>query len=976
MKTNKLFSNLVTTGTRLMIFVAMMIAVIGHVTSAAAAGVSVDLCATPGSVLMPDGATVTIWGYALGDCSGSPVAGLPGPTIDVNEGDVVTLILHNGLPEATSLLFPGQAMIPDTSGAPSGSSKSYSFTASHPGTYIYEAGLVSNAEHQVAMGLYGALIVRSATAGQAYDSATTVYNDEGVLVLSEIDKTLNNSLNPAAYDMREYHPNYWLINGKAYPQTAPIPTSAGNNVLLRYVNAGFQTHSMGVLGLNQNIIAIDGNPLNKSRFSVVESIAPGRTMDVITTIPVSASTGSMFALFEANFLQHNNNASGFGGMLTFLTLGSSGPVSGSPLTSGVTLTPNISNGSSSVALSATTTGASNISAAEYYIDSISSTPSPMTASDLAFDSQTENIEATISVSDLSTLPAGSHTIYVRGQDSSGWGAFSSAVLNLDKSGPISSAATVTPGTSNGTVSLTLSATANDSANGNSTISAAEYTIDGGSSTSMTVNNAGAVISGVKATIPATTINPLSDGTHFVNVSSQDALGNWGNAVTVSFIVDHAGPSANSVSAAPSPNNGTVGYNSSTPAVRVSASFTDTLSNVTAAEGFIDTVGSNGAGFVFIAVDGLFNSSTENSYASIPLTTINALGNGNHTIYVRGKDASGNWGAINNATLIIDKNRPVVSNVIASPSPTNASNSNGTSFTLTASTTDTGFGDSNITRAEWFEGTDPGSGNGVPVYAADSAFNSSTEALTANIDFVARGWAPGNHTVYVRSRDAAGNWSLNTSTVVNVVLPNNIFADSFQLGNASSWNSTTGANVSVTPGASLNGAPAFGMGVGLAGTAAGYVTNLTPISDPSFHGRFYFNPNGSLPNNNNSANGVTIFSGLNATNTSIFQVRFRRQNNGTYQVRLSVLRSGGTTSTNWYAITNASHAIEVAWQSGSSTSARLIVDGVVKQTLNNLNTNANKLESVRLGPSAGLVAGASGVMYFDAYISTRNTVIGP
>ena len=46
------------------------------------------------------------------------------------------------------------------------------------------------------MGLYGILIVRPATAGQAYDSdpsASSAYNDEATLVLSEIDPALNNS---------------------------------------------------------------------------------------------------------------------------------------------------------------------------------------------------------------------------------------------------------------------------------------------------------------------------------------------------------------------------------------------------------------------------------------------------------------------------------------------------------------------------------------------------------------------------------------------------------------------------------------------------------------------------------------------------------------------------------------------------------------------------------------------------------------
>ena len=41
-----------------------------------------------------------------------------------------------------------------------GNTSTYTFTATTPGTTIYEAGPTENARHQVAMGLYGALVVR------------------------------------------------------------------------------------------------------------------------------------------------------------------------------------------------------------------------------------------------------------------------------------------------------------------------------------------------------------------------------------------------------------------------------------------------------------------------------------------------------------------------------------------------------------------------------------------------------------------------------------------------------------------------------------------------------------------------------------------------------------------------------------------------------------------------------------------------
>ncbi len=109
-----------------------------------------NLWATTGSLTLPDGAVVTIWGYAD---TMTGTAQLPGPTLIVNEGDVVTVNLTNTLASDTALLFQGLDMIPDLTGAAAGGgTATYTFTASAPGTYLYEAGLLPNAQHQVAMG--------------------------------------------------------------------------------------------------------------------------------------------------------------------------------------------------------------------------------------------------------------------------------------------------------------------------------------------------------------------------------------------------------------------------------------------------------------------------------------------------------------------------------------------------------------------------------------------------------------------------------------------------------------------------------------------------------------------------------------------------------------------------------------------------------------------------------------------------------
>ena len=52
----------------------------------------------------PDGNTMFMWGYSAGGGAFQH----PGPVLCVNQGDTVTVILHNTLAEDVSIMFPGQ----------------------------------------------------------------------------------------------------------------------------------------------------------------------------------------------------------------------------------------------------------------------------------------------------------------------------------------------------------------------------------------------------------------------------------------------------------------------------------------------------------------------------------------------------------------------------------------------------------------------------------------------------------------------------------------------------------------------------------------------------------------------------------------------------------------------------------------------------------------------------------------------------
>jgi hypothetical protein len=700
--------------------------------SGATLAATFDLWAKSGSTALPNGATVPVWGYTLNDADTLATPG--GPTLIVNQGESVTVTLHNGLTEFTGVLFQGQGMVPDTTGAATGATTTYTFTATSPGTFLYEAALLTNAQHQAAMGLYGALIVRPATTGQAYADPATAFNDEAVLVLSELDPTL--AANPAAFDMRNYAPKYFLINGKAYPATDPIVSAAGNKVLLRYVNAGIQHHSMAVLGLRQNFVAKDASLLPTLTHNVAaETLAPGQTADAIATIPAATTNGSKFAVYDGSLMLHNNGAAGFGGMLTFINSSGADSVPG-PVVNALALT-----GSPQTALAATITASTNqgVSNWEYWVDSGSHTTVAVAVQ------PTVSVNATIPVQ-----PTGNHNVYVRGQDNMGtWGATKSLAFVVDTTGPLTGGLTLTPNPSNGSVSVALSGTGNDTTTGNSNVVAAEYTIDGGAAVPMTLGGAAAPVRSITATIPA----GLLPRSYPITVRSQDALGNWGALTTIALNVVAGGPVTSGVSAARNPNNGALPLNSSTPAVRITATMTSTGSTVAGAEGFFDSppASINVRGFPFVPIDGAWGGTTEVGTSDIPLATINALSVGNHNIYVRGKDAAGNWGtAVMSAVpLLIDKAAPTFTGVTLSTTTAVV----GATVTLTAiGAADTG-GAGLSGGQYWIDGTATPPANPTAFAGTSTTFSVPTV---------------GDHTLYVRVGDAAGNWSTVRSATLTVV----------------------------------------------------------------------------------------------------------------------------------------------------------------------------------------------------------------
>jgi FtsP/CotA-like multicopper oxidase with cupredoxin domain len=277
-------------------------------------GPTFNLTAKSGYISTAEGGSYLAWGYA----NGAGLMQFPGPTLIVNQGDVVTVNLTNTLAVPVSILFPGQAGVAAAGGnpglltreaAPAGGTVSYTFTASQPGTYTYYSG--TQPDLQVEMGLVGALIVRPSSnpATQAYNHADSAFDHEYLFLLSDLDPNIHDAVAAGNLtpDTTSHFAVYWLINGRTAPDTmsaagAPwLPHQPynilpmmhpGERILIRLISAGRDAHPFHTHGNHHRTIARDGRLLSSvpgvsgadlGQQAFTDTTAPGSTMDAIYT---------------------------------------------------------------------------------------------------------------------------------------------------------------------------------------------------------------------------------------------------------------------------------------------------------------------------------------------------------------------------------------------------------------------------------------------------------------------------------------------------------------------------------------------------------------------------------------------------------------------------------------------------------------------------------------------------------------------
>ncbi len=210
---------------------------------------------------------------------------VPGPRIRVTEGDRVRMIVTNRLPDPTTIHWHGLTLPNGMDGAADvtqapiapGASFTYEFTIEQSGSYFYHSHTAP--DRQQGLGLYGALIV------DPKDPTTQpVADKEAVIQLQEW--TVKAGYTFPAMPMEGAMPNFFTINGKAYPSTERITMRVGERLRVRFIgtNSGF-IHPMHIHGGPFTIVATDGNPVPPSAQIQKDTVnvGPGERYDVIWT---------------------------------------------------------------------------------------------------------------------------------------------------------------------------------------------------------------------------------------------------------------------------------------------------------------------------------------------------------------------------------------------------------------------------------------------------------------------------------------------------------------------------------------------------------------------------------------------------------------------------------------------------------------------------------------------------------------------
>lgn len=240
------------------------------------------LVAAPTAFQLTGSSATEFWAY-----NGS----VPGPLIELYEGDSVRIRFENRLEQPSTIHWHGLPVPASQDGnpmdpVPPGGSRDYEFTVpvGTAGTYWYHPHTHGLTAEQVYRGLAGALVIRSR------DNPLPVNVHERLLLLSDLKLAADASIasNRAADNVNGREGQYLLVNGGLQPTLDMRPGETQrwklfNATNARYIRFAVDGVAFRQIGTDGGLTASPSGPLNELL------LAPGERAEVVLTAPALPS---------------------------------------------------------------------------------------------------------------------------------------------------------------------------------------------------------------------------------------------------------------------------------------------------------------------------------------------------------------------------------------------------------------------------------------------------------------------------------------------------------------------------------------------------------------------------------------------------------------------------------------------------------------------------------------------------------------
>jgi FtsP/CotA-like multicopper oxidase with cupredoxin domain len=239
----------------------------------------------------------------------------PGPLLHVKEGDDVEIEIENQTTLPHTIHWHGLYQrgtwkndgVPDVTqpAIPPGETFTYRFKAEPSGTMWYHCHVNVN-EHVAMRGMWGPFIIDPKDPPPVEKEVTKDY----VMMFSSWASAW--AKKPGYGGVPGDVPDFFTINGKAYPDTQPLRIKEGDVVRIRLIGAGDELHSIHIHGHLFEVYAKDGRPLPNPYLADTILFGPGERYDLI----LRADNPGIWMVHDHIDKHTTNGSSPMGGMMT------------------------------------------------------------------------------------------------------------------------------------------------------------------------------------------------------------------------------------------------------------------------------------------------------------------------------------------------------------------------------------------------------------------------------------------------------------------------------------------------------------------------------------------------------------------------------------------------------------------------------------------------------------------------------------